>query len=101
MAGGRADPRVAAALKAAGHPLRVDVLRALAAGGALSPSGFARRHDGVTLRESAYHFRALRESGLIVLDEVVHAAGAVEHRYVLTPLGRALTRAVPSLERAA
>lgn len=100
MAGHPGDPRVAAALRAAGRPLRLDILFALKAAGSLTPSGFARTH-GATLRESSYHFRALREGELIALEELRFTAGAAEHHYVLTPLGRELTRVLPRLERAA
>jgi DNA-binding transcriptional ArsR family regulator len=101
MAGRQADPRVAVALRAAGHPLRLDILQSLAADGPTSPSRFARAHGAATLRESAYHFRALRDGDLIKLDEVRLGSGAIEHRYDLTPLGIALTQILPRLSRAA
>jgi hypothetical protein len=101
MAGRRADPRVAVALRAAGHPLRLDILASLQSDGPTSPSGFARTHDFASLRESAYHFRALRDGELIALEEARQARGAIEHRYVLTPLGTALTEVLPRLGRAA
>ena len=96
-----ADTRVAVALRTAGLPLRLDILVAISSRGPLSPSGFARRHDTATLRESAYHFRALRDAGLIDLEEVRMAGGTAEHHYVLTPLARVLVRALPRLRRAA
>jgi DNA-binding transcriptional ArsR family regulator len=91
---------VAVALRAAGHPLRIDILVSLADKGPTSPSGFARAHRNASLRESAYHFRALRNGDLIALDEALLGSGAVEHRYVLTPMGRALTKMLPRLSRA-
>ncbi|HEX8207386.1 MAG TPA: hypothetical protein VF587_15090 [Solirubrobacteraceae bacterium] len=92
---------MAVALRAAGHPLRLDILFSLADDGPTSPSGFVRRRPGATLRESAYHFRALSKGELIALDEVRLGSGAVEHHYALTPLGTALTKALPRLERSA
>jgi DNA-binding transcriptional ArsR family regulator len=95
-----ADTRVAGALRTAGLPLRLDILVALSRR-PLSPSGFTRMHETATLRESAYHFRALRDAGLIALVEVRMAGGTAEHSYVLTPLAEALVRALPRLRRAA
>lgn len=92
---------MAVALRAAGHPLRLDILLSLAGEGPTSPSGFVRRHTNASLRESAYHFRALSKGELIALDEVRLGSGAVEHRYVLTPLGRSLTKVLPRLEQSA
>ena len=102
MAGRRAnaDSPIATALRAAGRPLRLDILFAVQAAGSLSPSAFARANDA-TLRESAYHFRALRDGELIALEELRVGAGAAEHHYALTPLGAELTRILPRLERAA
>ena len=99
MAGSRADPRVATALRAAGRPLRLDILSAIRSAGALSPSAFARAH-GATLRASAYHFRALHDVELIALSELRFTAGAAEHHYALTPLGEELARMLPRLTRA-
>src|ERR687893_430316 len=100
MATSHADPRIATALRAAGRPLRLDILFALSTAGSLSPSAFAKAH-GATLRESAYHFRALRDGDLIALEELRFGAGAAEHHYALTPLGAELTRMLPRLERSA
>lgn len=91
---------MAAALRAAGRPLRLEILFALKGAGSMSPSGFARS-NGATLRESAYHFRALREADLIALEELRLSSGAAEHHYALTPLGAELTRILPRLQRAA
>ena len=99
MDGSHADPRLAAALRAAGRPLRLDILFAISTAGPLSPSAFARE-NGATLRASAYHFRALREGELITLEELRFTAGSTEHHYGLTPLGAELARLLPRLERA-
>ena len=77
------------------------ILRAVAARRPLSPSGFVQGGGAATLREAAYHFRALRDAGLIVLEEVRLTAGAAEHCYVLTPLGEALVGMLADLEAAA
>lgn len=98
---GRPDPRLAAALRSAGVPVRLAILRAIASNGALSPSGFARDDGETTLREAAYHFRALRDADLIVLDQLRVEGGAAEHCYVLSPLAHALVKALPRLEKAA
>jgi hypothetical protein len=101
MARRRADPRLAGALRAAGHPLRLAILLALKNDGPTSPSGFARADDSASLGRSAYHFRALAEGELIALEGTRTARGAIEHRYVLTPLGSALIEVLPRLARAA
>ncbi|HEX2084919.1 MAG TPA: hypothetical protein VHF89_04500 [Solirubrobacteraceae bacterium] len=95
--------RVAAALRVAGVPVRLEILRAIAdADGPVSPSGWVQGGAaGVTLREAAYHFRYLRDAGLIVLHEVRIDSGTAQHLYVTTPIGRALVDVLPRLERAA
>jgi hypothetical protein len=95
-------PQVATALRVAGMPLRLEILKVIGRDGPVSPSELVRRGGtGATLREAAYHFRALRDVELIVLDELRTAGGAAQHLYVLSPLGRALVDALPKLERAA
>jgi hypothetical protein len=104
MAGGRDETldRVATAIRIAGVPLRLAILRAIAGAGPLSPSQFVTGSEGdVTLREAAYHFRYLRDGELIVLDQVETTGGTAQHFYALSPVGRAVVRALPSLERAA
>ena len=94
------DDGVARALRVAGQPARLAILRVLAEDGPMSPADVA--HDdaaGVSLREAAYHFRALRGGGLIVLDEVVMEGGTARHLHVISPLGRALVEVLPALER--
>jgi DNA-binding transcriptional ArsR family regulator len=88
--------RVAAGLRAAGSGPRLHVLEALAERRSLSPSEYAE-HAGIVLREAAYHFRALRDGGLIVLHHLQTTGGTAQHFYELTPIGRAIVDAVPPL----
>jgi DNA-binding transcriptional ArsR family regulator len=99
---GRVGPleQVAAGLRVAGVALRLEILRAVAADGPLSPSQFASSGE-TSLRESAYHFRYLRGAELVALDHIEAGAGTAQHFYRLSPLGEALVRALPGLERAA
>ena len=105
MAGGPDDAilqRVAAAIRVAGVPVRLEILRAIDARGPLSPSRYAELPDStLTLREAAYHFRYLRDGSLIVLDEVETTGGTAQHFYALSPVGRAVVKALPALARAA
>jgi DNA-binding transcriptional ArsR family regulator len=92
---------IASALRAAGVPLRLEILKVVGRNGPLSPSELvATGATGASLREAAYHFRALRDANLIVLDELRTTGGAAQHIYVLSPLGTALVEALPGLERA-
>jgi DNA-binding transcriptional ArsR family regulator len=94
--------RVTAVLRAAAVPERLRILRAVAAEGPLSPSGYVEAHrDATTLRETAYHFRHLRDGHALVLHEVRATGGTAQHFYVVSETGRALLRALPALERAA
>jgi len=70
--------------KAMGHPVRAQILRLMRAGGELSPVAAFGKVDGASLGTLAYHFRHLRELGLIELSRTVPRRGAVEHRYRLT-----------------
>jgi DNA-binding transcriptional ArsR family regulator len=99
---GQGDPleQVAAGLRVAGVPLRLEILRAVAGDGPTSPSQFAKG-AGRTLRESAYHFRYLRDADLLGLDHVEASAGTAQHFYRLSPLGQELVAALPRLVRAA
>ena len=94
-----ARDRVAAGIRIAGVPLRLEILCSVAEQGSLSPSQFAQA-GGASLRESAYHFRYLRDGELIVLDNVETGGGTAQHFYRLSPLGRALVDALPKLESA-
>lgn len=93
---------VASALRVSGVPERIAILEAIDAHARLSPSGYVDAGDGgVSLREAAYHFRYLRDAGVIVLEEVETTGGTAQHFYGLSPVGRALVDALPTLERAA
>lgn len=93
---------VASALRVSGVPRRIAILEAIAAHSRLSPSGYVEISDGATsLREAAYHFRYLRDAGVIALEEVETTGGTAQHFYGLSPVGRALVKALPALERAA
>jgi len=104
MAGRRADgalERVAAAIRVAGVPERLAILRLIRSRGPTSPSGYADQSDGATsLREAAYHFRYLRDAELVVLHELRTTGGTAQHFYVLSPLADALVGVLPRLERA-
>ncbi len=93
--------RVAGAIRVAGVPLRLQILRTVAANGPLSPSRFADGNDDVSLREAAYHFRYLRDGELLVLAELQTTGGTAQHFYKLTAIGRALVNALPAFEKAA
>ncbi|HEX8120793.1 MAG TPA: helix-turn-helix domain-containing protein [Solirubrobacteraceae bacterium] len=99
---GRVEPleQVAAGLRVAGVALRLQILRAVGADGPLSPSQFAAA-AGRSLRESAYHFRYLREADLVALEHIEASAGTAQHFYELSPLGKALVQALPRFEQAA
>lgn len=90
--------RVAASMQAIAHPIRVSALLALA-DSELSPVELSRsfEHREWTLGVIAYHVRALAKAGLIELAQTIQRRGAVEHRYSLTPDGRALAEAVRRL----
>ena len=105
MAGGLDDAaldRVATAIRIAGVPIRLEILRAIRDRGPLSPSRYVDATDGaLNLREAAYHFRYLRDGGLIVLDQLETSGGTAQHFYALSPVGRAVVRSLPALVRAA
>jgi DNA-binding transcriptional ArsR family regulator len=94
--------RVAAAMRVAGVPERLAILEAIARRSPLSPSGYVDESDGATtLREAAYHFRYLRDAGVVTLEEVRTTGGTAQHFYGLSAIGRALVKALPALRRAA
>jgi DNA-binding transcriptional ArsR family regulator len=95
----RVHQAVADALRVSGVPRRLEILRTIAAGGPLSPSVFGR-DSGTPLRESAYHFRFLRDAGLLVLARVELSSGTAQHFYDLGPVARGIVEALPALERA-
>jgi DNA-binding PadR family transcriptional regulator len=87
--------RVAASMRAIAHPIRVSALLVFADVD-MSPVELNRlfAHREWTLGVVAYHVRALAKAGLIQLAGTIQRRGAVEHRYSLTPEGRALVEAV-------
>lgn len=71
------------ALRSAGasHPLRVEILRALAQR-PMSPVMFHREHaEDWTLPLVSYHFRVLRDRGALVEHDTIPRRGAIEHVY--------------------
>jgi hypothetical protein len=69
-------------MKALNHSLRVHILLLMAARRSLSPAEFQR--TGVaSLNKTAYHFRILRDEGVITLAETRKVRGATEHFYRL------------------
>lgn len=74
------DPRL---VKALAHPLRVDILRALAERVA-SPSELAQEL-GVPLPNLSYHFRMLVQLELLELVRTRPRRGAIEHYYRTIP----------------
>lgn len=74
--------------QALSHPLRVSILmRMNSPRRELSPSGFARETDE-HLSNCSYHFRQLREYGLIRETRTAQVRGATEHFY--EPVKRAM-----------
>ena len=73
--------------KAVGHPLRVQILRAIAAHDHRSPSRLADEL-GKPLARVSYHVGLLAQWGFLELVETVPRRGAVEHQYRLAPLAR-------------
>jgi DNA-binding HxlR family transcriptional regulator len=90
--------RLSAVLRAAAHPIRVSVLRVLAQR-TMSPVELSRSlgRPEWSLGVIAYHVRLLASHGIIELVQTIQRRGAVEHRYAVTPAGRALAAAVESL----
>jgi DNA-binding transcriptional ArsR family regulator len=68
--------------RAMGHPLRVQILGVLNKR-VMSPSGFARTY-GLKLQNTSYHFRALKERGLIEEACSRPVRGSTEHFYRAT-----------------
>ena len=67
-------------LSALSTEVRRDVLRLIEADGPLSPKTAAQT-IGLPLPNTAYHFKVLREAGLIELSRTEPRRGAVEHFY--------------------
>jgi DNA-binding transcriptional ArsR family regulator len=73
--------------KATLHPMQVEILEAAAARERLSPVQF--RQEGDSVSRVAYHFRALKNAGLLVPAGTAPRRGATEHFYRLAPNVRA------------
>jgi DNA-binding transcriptional ArsR family regulator len=69
-------------VKAISHPLRVEILIELAKA-PMSPIEFSRL-SGVSLSDSAYHFRTLLRNDCVEIADEQQKRGAVEHIYRLT-----------------
>jgi DNA-binding transcriptional ArsR family regulator len=68
--------------RAFGHPLRGEILGLLARGGPASPARASEELE-VSLGSLAYHFRILKELGIIEVDSEIARRGAIEHVYRL------------------
>ena len=69
--------------KATLHPTQVQILEATALSDRLSPVQFC--NHGGDLARVAYHFRALRELGLLESAGTAKRRGATEHFYRISP----------------
>lgn len=70
----------AGAIKALGHPLRLDALRLFNERAQASPNEIAQAM-GVPVNRLAHHIRVLRECGCIELVDTAQRRGATEHYY--------------------
>ena len=90
-------------LKGIAHPMRLELLRALAHRD-LSPARFARLR-GEPVSNVTYHFRVLERSGLIEMVGTRPVGGSIEHVYrrlrrvVVELNGEGLLVAVAALDR--
>jgi DNA-binding transcriptional ArsR family regulator len=82
-------PQVVKFAKAAGHPLRIEILVLLEDVEKLSPR-FASQELGWPLGVVAHHFKVLLDADAIVEVERLPRRGAAEHVYALTDHGRLL-----------
>jgi DNA-binding transcriptional ArsR family regulator len=89
------DDDAAQIAKALSHPLRIELLRALADRAQLSPVEYARESDE-PLGNVSYHMSALREAGVVAVADTIARRGAMEHRYALK--GRRAKAALAVLE---
>jgi DNA-binding transcriptional ArsR family regulator len=92
-----ATAELARALRALGHPVRIRLLSQAEEGIKLSASKAREWVPGVSLGTLAYHVRCLAEAGLLRNAGLVPRRGAVEHLYLLTPLGVRLAGVVEQL----
>jgi DNA-binding transcriptional ArsR family regulator len=88
---------LARALRAVGHPVRIRLLSQAEEGVKLSASKARELVPGVSLGTLAYHVRCLADAGLLRNAGLVPRRGAVEHLYLLTPLGVRLAAVVEQL----
>lgn len=94
-----AATRVARICDGLGHPVRVRSLHALAEGKA-SPSRLVSLLGGdVPLGVISYHLRTLLKAGLIRKAGTRSNRGAIEHFYMLSPVGEAILPIVDELQR--
>jgi DNA-binding transcriptional ArsR family regulator len=86
--------------RAMAHPLRVQILGVLNKR-VMSPSGFARTYD-LKLQNTSYHFRFLKELGLIEEVDSRQVRGSTEHFYAAVKRvlfdGRAWDELPPSIK---
>lgn len=66
------------------HPVRVAILRLLHGNGSISPARVAEQLDNTSLGTVSYHFRKLKQLGLIEEAQRIPRRGAIEHLYRLT-----------------
>lgn len=81
--------RAAEAFALAAHALRLRILCELARESPQSPSRMAPL-IGTDLSTVSYHFRCLSRAGAVRLHGTKQRRGALEHYYVLGPLGTRL-----------
>lgn len=89
--------RAADAFALAAHPLRLQILCALASRAPQSPSDLSDAL-GSELSTTSYHFRCLSRAGAVKLQRTAQRRGAIEHYYVLGVLGAKLVELVGSAQ---
>jgi DNA-binding transcriptional ArsR family regulator len=82
-----------AVAKALSHPVRVEILRVVAASGPISPSTIATEISQ-DLPKLAYHVRELAALGLLDGTRDRQVRGVIEHFYDLTADGEAVIEAI-------
>jgi DNA-binding transcriptional ArsR family regulator len=76
------DTEIANVGKALSHRLRIEMIRELRAGTALSPKDLSKRLSE-PLGNVSYHCSALRKAGMLTLTDTQKRRGALEHYYLL------------------
>ncbi|HEX2233827.1 MAG TPA: helix-turn-helix domain-containing protein [Thermoleophilaceae bacterium] len=89
--------QLAPALRALGHPVPLRLMLDAQQGVELSASKAQERMPDVSLGTVAYHVRRLAAAGLLRATGHVPRRGAVEHLYVLSPLGVELSAILEQL----